>query len=86
MTEKKRRKYDILREKKRAIYTDSEWAQILDLADKDSKAPIINMFKELKENMKMTQQIKTQNSKIETTKKLKVNSKVEKNKQNEKNH
>ena len=37
--------------KKQTIETKSGWAQNLDLASKDFKAAIINMFKELKENM-----------------------------------
>ena len=38
-------------EMKQLIETIFEWTQMLDLADKNFKADIINMSKELKENM-----------------------------------
>lgn len=41
-------KWPILRKEKKSIETNSEQAQILDLADKDFKATFKNVFKELK--------------------------------------
>ena len=72
--------------KKKRQYKQTERAHILDLVDKDSKAPIINVFKKLKENITTTQQIDNLNSEIKIINKLKINYKVVNNLKMKKNH
>lgn len=49
MKTKQNKKCATQKDKKESKDNVLEWAQILDLVDKDFKSPIINMFKELNE-------------------------------------